>query len=359
VKHVRALDGIRGIAIGAVVLHHTGRLPSGFLGVNVFFTLSGFLITSLLIGEYSRTAQIRFTDFYLRRFFRLAPALLAALVLVGVIIATLSDVRHSISLPLPLVFSSIVLYMANWVDAFAPNRSGPMSHMWSLSVEEQFYLVWPPMLLAILRRKIDPRVLARRLLYGAAIIAVLRVPLGALLFPAHGDRFATFSQADGLLIGCALAVAVRYATLPAVGQWAGWLGAAIVAAALIVPFNNEQSGMYGEYTLVGLGSAAMIASAVTNEGALLAKLLSWLPLEYLGRISYGLYLYHVPIFYAVTTVVRGHFWPTVIQYVVTAIVTVSSYHFIEQPAIRGGRRYIARRSERQATVELSPAAAQS
>ncbi|HLY66186.1 MAG TPA: acyltransferase, partial [Chloroflexota bacterium] len=152
-----ALDGIRGAAVLAVMLFHFGAPfdQGGFLGVDAFFVLSGFLITSLLVEEWARNAGISFRGFYLRRALRLLPALLVMLLGAGAVAATIAppEMREGTWRGIAVT----LLYVANWQKVFSDQSVGVLGHTWSLSIEEQFYILWPPLLCLLLRRRLSLR----------------------------------------------------------------------------------------------------------------------------------------------------------------------------------------------------------
>ena len=270
-----ALDGLRGLAVLGVVAGHS-VLPfsgnAGTAGVTVFFTLSGFLITRLLLEEHRDTGRVDVRAFYLRRLRRLGPGLALFLGVSAVFIV----LGHA---PLvPLVTS--VLQVANFANLVGTDMEG-LAHMWSLSMEEQFYLLWAPVLAALLARR-RPDLLGRVLVVGA--VASITVRLVLSLSGASDQRimFGPDSRADALLIGCLVAVC-----LPALqGRFTGRLaaaGALVIAAS--VPL-----GPQGAWTLlpVSLGTAAVVLWSVTSNGTGPAHaVLTWRPLTGLGRISYG------------------------------------------------------------------------
>ena len=215
-SHIPGLDGLRAVAVAAVLLFHAGFhwMPGGFLGVDVFFVLSGFLITSLLLREFERSGRISLRSFWARRVRRLFPALLVLLAAVSVYAGLAgADGRR----PLSLDGLAALGYFANWRFVFSHQgyfaRTGPPSllqHTWSLSIEEQFYVVWPLVLALLLRRRRPRRAVLAVALTGAVASAVAM----ALLAPG-GDHsrayYGSDTHAQGLLIGAALAVVLARA----------------------------------------------------------------------------------------------------------------------------------------------------
>src|SRR5262245_15019577 len=283
-----ALDGVRGLAIGAVLLFHGGVsfLRGGFLGVDAFFVLSGFLITSLLLAEHQRHGRIRLRAFWARRARRLLPALLLMLVCV------VPAARYLLpDLDMRLLRGdslAVVGYLANWrmiyrgSDYFTQNSSPSLlQHTWSLSIEEQFYLLWPVLVVVLLAR-VAVRGMARLALLTAAVsgAAVSALAMSILYRQQDVNRayFGTDSRAQALLVGCALAVLVaswerraqhavpgpaRPVRHPVVGALAA-LGALAVAV-LWTQGSGTTGWMYrGGFTLGALGVAAVLAHATLS-----------------------------------------------------------------------------------------------
>ncbi|HYB41754.1 MAG TPA: acyltransferase [Candidatus Methylomirabilis sp.] len=338
-----ALDGLRGIAVLAVMLHHTGVLEGGWLGVDVFFTLSGFLITSLLLEEYARTGAIALGRFYARRALRLVPALLALVAVFGVIIIA-SDPR--IALPVAVRLATVVLYVTNWAMMYQVTLY-PFLHTWSLAIEEQFYLLWPVLLLLLLRRISRRGVL---LLVAAAGVAASAVWRGVLI-QEHASLARVWVgldvRADSLLVGCGLAMLTTWRMLPAVAgaaprllTLAAGLGLCSLFATATFPADMERFAG----TLTGIASALVIGDILTPRSWLAPLLCRW-PLVAVGRISYGLYLWHYPIFVLfgvlVTQITTVDPLRASLAWATTFAVCVASFRFVERPALRLKARFAA------------------
>jgi peptidoglycan/LPS O-acetylase OafA/YrhL len=355
IPHISALDGARGLAIAGVVAFHGGHLRGGYLGVDFFFTLSGFLITSLLLTESARTGSVGLGGFWARRARRLLPAL--AVLLVGVAV-------YSVVWAKPTELGQIrgdalatLGYVANWHDVFAHTSyfalfgaPSPLAHTWSLAIEEQFYLLWPLLFVALLAR--FTRDTAKAVLVVSIVLAAASAILMVTLYdPANTNRvyYGTDTRAAAILLGAALAAALsaygpvtgrrRRVTLEAVAG----VGAAILVVAW-TRLDGQSSTLYhGGFLVCGLAATVVIAAAVHPERGPIARALSFAPLCALGLISYGVYLYHWPIDVILDTErvgLRG--WPLLLlQTAVTLIIAAASYHFIEQP-IRHGALTAAR-----------------
>jgi peptidoglycan/LPS O-acetylase OafA/YrhL len=296
---------------------YPGALRGGQVGVTLFFVLSGFLITSLLVEELRVSGRLDLRRFYLRRALRLLPALLTLLVAVafGMFLEGRSAQVAGDVLP-PL------LYFGNWVNASGGDLY-LLSHTWSLSVEEQFYLVWPVSLLLLTRTK--------RPIAWAACIAVGLVIVRLALFAggASADRLEAGSdtRGDALLIGCVAALLVSTGHQPARARGLLLIGGVSLGATLLV----ADPGMYvWGYSAAALAGAAIILGAVSGDGGLL----TWGPLPFFGRISYGLYLWHFPI--------RGVLYATDLPLAVRAALMLAlafgmallSYRYVELPFLR-------------------------
>jgi peptidoglycan/LPS O-acetylase OafA/YrhL len=337
-NRVPALDGVRAIAIIAVLLFHhyqfdsqnTGAWTGGFLGVDVFFVLSGFLITSLLLHEHARKGRIDLSQFWSRRARRLLPALIALFVVEAVLARFVLE---------PLAASRLrgegiatLLYVENWHRITVP-PSG-LSHTWSLSVEEQWYLIWP-LLLVFLLSNSGHRV--GRLVRPVAVLTIASAVACAVLFRGVGERsyYGTDTRAQALLVGSGLAIVLfsRPTRKPVLREAGGWLALGILAWMFYV-VRSDQALLYrGGFLFAALLAALLIASLVQTQSAPLARVLAWRPIAVVGLISYGLYLYHYPV-YLWLTPERTRLTPfalLALRVGVTAVAAILSYHFVEKP----------------------------
>jgi peptidoglycan/LPS O-acetylase OafA/YrhL len=348
------IEGLRAVAIVAVLLCHAGLgfAAGGFVGVDVFFVISGFLITRLLLGEVSRTGSVSLPRFYARRVKRLLPlsALLLAVV-AALSLLVFSPVRAS---EIAGDIVSCATYTANWhfaaqsVDYFAQDvEPSPVQHLWSLAIEEQFYLVWPALLLGLtwFQRR---RGRSARPVLGVALAAILLASfafnLGYVQNEPAAAYFSTFGRAWELALGALLAVLgdLRLRRLPALVI--GWLGIAAIAFATL-SFGPD-TPFPGTAALVPtLGAAALILAGASWQaqgrwGS--AALLSLPPFRYVGRISYAWYIWHWPaLIFAVA--VWGPLSPLAGVAVVAAswIPTAISHGLVEEP-FRRSKRLVAR-----------------
>jgi peptidoglycan/LPS O-acetylase OafA/YrhL len=280
-KHRPELDGLRGIAILVVLGAHTG-VPGfseggGGAGVTLFFVLSGYLITGLLLAERTRNGRVDLRAFYIRRALRLFPALAAVLIVVAALALTgLMPQAASEEVDYRIVLLGVVCYVANWV-AVAGQSIGMLGHTWSLAVEEQFYILWPTLLLAGLR-------LGRQRM---ALIVLLLIFLDTpyrLLLDLNGGFMHVFvgtdTRGDALLFGCVLAILET--------RWhvtVGWLG--LLGVAALAALWPADPGLGAQILFI---PAAAIVSTLAVAGC--PTILAWRPLAFIGKISYGLYLWH-------------------------------------------------------------------
>lgn len=353
-----ALDGVRALAVAAVLAFHGGLgwLPGGFLGVDAFFVLSGYLITSLLLAERARLGRIRLGTFWARRARRLLPALVVVLVATPVAFRTILPPFELDLLRLD-AFAALG-YVANWRmiyrggDYFTQTSApSPLQHTWSLGIEEQFYLVWPlvvALLLAFLLTRWRATLLAL-CLSGAAASAIA----AALLYrPQDANRayFGTDTRAQSLLIGAALAVLLPALIAGVTGKRgsngimrrsaaaAGGLGIGAVGW-LWTQADGDDAWLYrGGLAAGAVAVAAVLADVTINPSGPVARVLAWLPLVWLGRISYGVYLWHWPLFALLNGERTGLSGQALFALRAGATVAIAamSYVLIEQP-IRTGR----------------------
>ena len=349
--YLPGLDGLRAIAVGAVLLYHAGVswLPGGFLGVEVFFMISGYLITALLLSEWHQHGRLDLRTFWIRRARRLLPVLyLLLIVVLAFAVIRLPDEVARLRGDALAAFG----YVTNWYFIFRQQsyfevigRPSLFQHLWSLAIEEQFYVIWPPILALMLRRWSQRRLLA--VLLGTAVASSL---LMAILYRPHVDPsrvyYGTDTRAAGLLLGSALAVAwAPWRTLGrATRQTIVWLdragvGAIMLLIVLFTRLDQSQTFLYrGGFALIALATATAIAGTVAPGARLLPALLDSRPLRWIGERSYSLYLWHWPLF-AVTrpeidTRLSG--LPLLILRLGLAIVLADiSYRWFETPIRRG------------------------
>lgn len=340
-----ALDGLRGAAVVAVLVFHNGFswATGGFLGVSTFFTLSGFLITSLLLVEHDRHGRTDLRGFWARRFRRLLPASWACLAGVVVFGATVASTAQLESLRVELL--AALAEIANWqliwsgtsyADIFtAPS---PVQHFWSLAIEEQFYLLFPAAmvgLFALGRRRGDVR---RTVALGLGLALVASLAATALLQGAPIDRiyYGTDTRSAELTVGALLAVWLHGRRIPRAWTdlvvWLGLAGLALTIIAWSVVDLDDRWLYRGGFAAFAVVSATVILAATQARGPVRAAL-AWEPLRRLGLISYGVYLFHWPIFLWLTPDRTGlRPWPLfALRVAVTLVVALASYVLLERP----------------------------
>lgn len=353
--HLVGLDGVRAVAVIAVVLYHADALwlPGGFLGVDVFFVLSGFLITSLLLVEIERSGRIDLKTFYLRRARRLLPALFAVLAVTALLVATVAyDAAAGFRRDLP----GALLYVSNWSSIVTDTsyfefigRPPMLKHLWSLAVEEQFYIFWP--LIALLAFRARGARAVGWVALGGALFSTLAMTVGSLVggAPATGDPsrlyFGTDTHLMGVGLGAALAVVWRPGrTSPVLTRQARVVitAAGVLAlAGLVLMFANV-----GEYStflyrggfLVAAAVSAVLVAAASHRGVPFGRWLGMPPMRWVGQRSYGIYLWHWPLFLVtrpgVDIPVDG-VGALVVRVAVLLVVAELSYRYLEMPVRRG------------------------
>lgn len=348
-----ALDGLRALAVMLVVGIHVGLLAAGYVGVDVFLPLSGFLITALVYEEWERTGGISLRRFYERRMRRLLPALVLLLAAYALVMIVLDPFHGQWSTG--RLLATTVLFVNNWVTTLAPRHGavlGALSPTWTLAQEGQFYLLWPPVLLCLLRLHLRPRTVLA--LLALAIVALLAAdPVAERLYAGYNAYTSPLDRSAELLFGCAAAIVWRERLVPVPLRWpvVGW---ALVAGLAFVVATGKPS-VPAWYLTAGACSALLIVNLLslpeTGRGAgtpgrarsaaqsLLVRLLAWRPLAYTGRISYGIYLFHVPIYYLVWTYLPVHpaylYWPVV--FALSFGVAALSWALVESPILRQSR----------------------
>jgi peptidoglycan/LPS O-acetylase OafA/YrhL len=350
------LDGLRGIAVLAVFCYHAGvaHVPGGLLGVDLFFVISGYLITGLLVAERQRTGRLSFANFWGRRARRLLPAMVVMLtvtVLVWRFTAT-----ASVLLGLQQDAISTLFYFANWHFAFAGqsyfdhlSAPSPLLHMWSLAVEEQFYLLWPLVVWGVMRGRTAAA--GRRLLRIVCLVGTAASTLTLVIMTMTGGDlsriyYGTDTRALALLVGALLALYLPLdAGAPA--KFTHRVGFALLgtagAAGLVwcfVKVSGEASFLYhGGFLVVAIFGAAVLAGLVGAPRGPLSLAMLFPPLRQLGRISYGVYLWHWPVILFLTHARTGMGGNSLLALRAATTITISalSWTLVEQPVQRFAR----------------------
>ena len=336
-----ALDGLRAVACVSVMLYHAKYLHGGFLGVDVFFTLSGFLITSLLLDELrAGGGRVDLRAFWRRRIYRIVPLL----VTVTLTWFVWGSVRHDTPGYGTVVGAmASLLFAANWlVSRFSPAAAGALAANWSVAMEEQFYLVWPLVLSLLYRWRRSERTIAALVSTVAVGLALHRYVMAPSLQWNRG-WFGISTQADALLAGCAVALGLRCRS-----RWAGLVGALVLGGLLV----HARESIWTLQLLVPattLATAVLVPVLAEHGGPL-----GWGPLRAVGRRSYGLYLWSCPINYVALQVYGIRGVPLLlVVFPATFAVTEVTYRLVELPLRRLGRRP-ATRSRASAPVPAGP-----
>ncbi len=332
------IQGLRGVAVLAVVLYHAwpDRFADGFRGVDVFFVLSGYLITDLLLRR-AGTGASSLVDFYAARARRLVPALLVllvTLVLFGLVALAPRDLaKLGSDLAAASTFSSNIWFALQQDNYFSPQPASPLLHLWSLAVEEQFYLVWPLLILALCRFD--------RGRWTAALVTVLALGSLALWADRWGNEARTLafylpdSRTWQLAGGALVALIPPWGlTRPAVRQGLGALGLVLVVLSCFIAFDIPGSR---SRAVMAVGGTMLLIHSGRSVVTLVGRLLSLKPPVFLGTISYSLYLWHWPLLFLPSLVVSRALsnLETVVCLLLAGVVSVLSWRFVEQPFRRG------------------------
>jgi len=335
-----------------VLAFHDDRLPGGYLGVDLFFVLSGFLITSLLLAEWKAEQRISLAAFWIRRARRLFPALLALLPAVALYALLLAESTELGRIRADGV--ATLAYVANWRAIFSGAdywtlfaAPSPLEHTWSLAIEEQFYVLWPLLVTGLLAWR---RGSVRWLLFTCLALAGVSVALMAALFaPDNVSRvyMGTDTRGASILLGAALAaffaLRPKLQSLRAIRSLdvLGGLAFLFLGWAWLTVDGQSPWLYHGGFLLTELAVLVLIACAVHGERSLVARLLSLRPLALAGLVSYGLYLWHWPLFvvFSERRLGLGAGALTLLRVGATLVVTLLSYHYLELPIRRHGLRF--------------------
>lgn len=367
-----ALDGFRAIAILLVMSYHvgldggTGWIGGGWLGVDLFFAISGYLITSLLLNERARTASIGLRRFYARRLLRLAPLSIAVVAVCWVIVTVVPSTMATLRLTDGGAVS-ILAYCSNWWSLWHPGSVGELAHAWSLSIEEQFYFVWPTVVVgvfAVARRA------ARGVLIGLGALAVVamwvarrRLWLDALVDPSRDaqslndawQRFylSSFLRPDALVLGCLLALVLHDVTRTVAVRTATWVvgiaGTFGIAAMLarysyapwIPTIQDAPSWGLALFNVCAVGALAWL---VVAPGSPMGRILSWSPMCWIGRRAYGIYFLHPVILVVLVRHTHLHGMSLTVAFtVVTFAVSAAVFRWFETPFLRRKERFASDR----------------
>ena len=330
-NHISSLDGVRGFAVLLVVIFHlwVDFLPGGFLGVSLFFTLSGFVITSSLLRERDTTGRVRLRSFWARRARRLLPASLIVITVATIVWAVQGWMDRRIATE--HIFALLQLH--NWrivIDDFSyfPNA---VSHLWSLSLEMQFY-VWAPLVIMI----------SAKWKWSAALLFTLTIATGLVvtfLYNGHMNQVygSAFTRWAEIATGCLVALFFNTKTIDA--KYRHIINALGCILVLVIMYLSDTLGLFttfyknAGFVAISLVSATIIV-ACTQE-TIVKRLFSLSPLRYTGKISYGVYLFHAPLLMWVSRTSMSFIEKRLVVVVLTPVLAVLSYHYVETPIRRG------------------------
>jgi len=363
-ERVVALDGLRAFALLIIMGYHfgVGWLQGGFFSLDIFYVLSGYLITGLLLGEWARAARIGLGAFWLRRARRLLPALLVVLVVVTLVVRFAYPA--GLYPNLRMADLSALFYFSNWWQIassgnyfVATGAVSPLTHTWSLAVEEQFYLVWPLVVVAVLHvgRRFDRGV---ELLLGVSLLGVIASATEMFVLYHPGANitrlyFGTDTHAQSILVGAVLAcvltlvqrrrglegMAPTAASRPArvVLTLVGLAGFAGTLALTYTLVGTDAFAYRGGFLLSALSAAAIILGAVCVARGPIARVLSLGPMVWMGTVSYGAYLWHYPVFIELDAARTGAhgIGLLAIRTATTFVLAAASYYLVERPVMEG------------------------
>ena len=350
IPHLPALDGLRGLAVLGVLLFHDGKLEGGYLGVDLFFVLSGYLITSLLLSEWAGSGTIDLKTFWIRRARRLFPALLALLPLVALFSYFFMPPAEHARVRGDGI--ATLLYVANWHSVYSGRsywdmfRSpSPLEHTWSLAIEEQFYIFWPLLAYFVLRLFKGSRFAMLGLSLGLALLSSFAmVWIGSLPSGTARAYMGTDTRGASILLGAALASAIALWGTTQQTRKIRLLDAFGFISTILLGFawvrlEGQDPRLYrGGFFLTELFVLVLIACAAHGDKSLVSRLFSIKPLAYVGQWSYGLYLYHWPAFVLLSADRTGLSGPllTALRFFATFAIALVSYRFLEQPIRKRG-----------------------
>ncbi|MFQ8629354.1 MAG: acyltransferase family protein [Dorea formicigenerans] len=352
-RYIKELDGIRAIAVIMVLAYHLklALFKSGFLGVTVFFVLSGYLITGILISEVEEEGTIDLKNFWLRRIRRLVPAVMSMAVVIIFVSAVVNRIIFTKGCK---DFLASVLGFNNWWQIFnkisyfeAAGVPSPFTHCWSLAIETQFYLIYPLILLGIyklVKSRGEGRANRGLLFAGVTLLlALISVILMIVLFDPQQDAsrvyYGTDTRAFSLLFGALLAILWEYRMVPrrlsaSVNMVLGSVSFAVLLVTTIA-INGSSNFWYRGGQFFGTILTVLMVYAVSGRKTWLSRFLSNPVLKWMGDRSYSIYLWHYPIILLISKGIKASWWITLIEIVLSVVLAELSYRFIETPIRHG------------------------
>lgn len=352
-RYITGLDGIRAIAVIMVLVYHLklALFKSGFLGVTVFFVLSGYLITGILISEVEEEGTIDLKNFWLRRIRRLVPAVMSMAVVIIFVSAVVNRIIFTKGCK---DFLASVLGFNNWWQIFnkvsyfeAAGVPSPFTHCWSLAIETQFYLIYPLILLGIyklVKSREEGRAKRGLLFAGVTLmLALISVILMIVLFDPQQDAsrvyYGTDTRAFSLLFGALLAILWEYRMVPrrlsaSVNMVLGSVSFAVLLV-MTIAINGSSNFWYRGGQFVGTILTVLVIYTVSGRKTWLSRFLSHPVLKWIGDRSYSIYLWHYPIILLISKGIKASWWITLIELVLSVALAELSYRFIETPIRHG------------------------
>ena len=352
-RYITGLDGIRAIAVIMVLAYHLklALFKSGFLGVTVFFVLSGYLITGILISEVEEEGTIDLKNFWLRRIRRLVPAVMSMAVVIIFVSAVVNKIIFTKGCK---DFLASVLGFNNWWQIFnkvsyfeAAGVPSPFTHCWSLAIETQFYLIYPLILLGIyklVKSRGEGRAKRGLLFAGVTLLlALISVILMIVLFDPQQDAsrvyYGTDTRAFSLLFGALLAILWEYRMVPrrlsaSVNMVLGSVSFAVLLV-MTIAINGSSNFWYRGGQFFGTILTVLMVYAVSGRKTWLSRFLSNPVLKWIGDRSYSIYLWHYPIILLISKGIKASWWITLIEIVLSVVLAELSYRFIETPIRHG------------------------
>ena len=352
-RYITGLDGIRAIAVIMVLAYHLklALFKSGFLGVTVFFVLSGYLITGILISEVEEEGTIDLKNFWLRRIRRLVPAVMSMAVVIIFVSAVVNKIIFTKGCK---DFLASVLGFNNWWQIFnkvsyfeAAGVPSPFTHCWSLAIETQFYLIYPLILLGIyklVKSRGEGRAKRGLLFAGVTLLlALISVILMIVLFDPQQDAsrvyYGTDTRAFSLLFGALLAILWEYRMVPrklsaSVNMVLGSLSFAVLLV-MTIAINGSSNFWYRGGQFIGTILTVLVIYTVSGRKTWLIRFLSNPVLKWIGDRSYSIYLWHYPIILLISKGIKASWWITLIEIVLSVVLAELSYRFIETPIRHG------------------------
>lgn len=352
-RYITGLDGIRAIAVIMVLAYHLklALFKSGFLGVTVFFVLSGYLITGILISEVEEEGTIDLKNFWLRRIRRLVPAVMSMAVVIIFVSAVVNRIIFTKGCK---DFLASVLGFNNWWQIFnkvsyfeAAGVPSPFTHCWSLAIETQFYLIYPLILLGIyklVKSRGEGRAKRGLLFAGVTLLlALISVILMIVLFDPQQDAsrvyYGTDTRAFSLLFGALLAILWEYRMVPrklsaSVNMVLGSLSFAVLLV-MTIAINGSSNFWYRGGQFIGTILTVLVIYTVSGRKTWLIRFLSNPVLKWIGDRSYSIYLWHYPIILLISKGIKASWWITLIEIVLSVVLAELSYRFIETPIRHG------------------------